>query len=329
MKTNIEQSIEILKAGGIVAFPTETVYGLGADARNENAIRKVFMVKGRPIDHPLIVHLAHVDQLEKWATDIPEKAILLAKHFWPGPLTLVLLKKASVSNLITGNQNTIALRIPKHPLTLTMLQQFGSGIVGPSANTYGRISPTSAIHVKNDLGEKVDYILDGGPCEIGIESTIVYFTNNEPHILRQGHITKEDIAKVLGTKFSNTEDKKTCIRVPGLAKVHYAPLKPLFLVQSEDLQSIANFIHIKCLKYSCLSFQSHSIENIIWHQAPQQAALYAKNLYSLLHQLDTENTKGIILEMPPSQPSWAAIIDRLNRASTGVITLENISKLVI
>ena len=325
MLKDIQRSVAVLHDGGLVAFPTETVYGLGADARNENAIRKVFTTKGRPLAHPLIVHIASIEQLDNWAVNIPAAAKLLAKCFWPGPLTLVLPKHPLVSNLITGGQNTIAIRIPKHPLTLAMLQQFGGGIVGPSANTYGRLSPTSAEHVRNNLGNRVDYILDGGACEIGIESTIVHITDNEFNILRQGDITADDIFQVLGSKFVNIATKeKPAIRVPGTAKAHYAPIKPLFLVQPEELLPIAKFMFTKKMNYSYLCFQQCPIEllNTNWCQAPEQAFLYAKNLYAVLHKLDAEDIQGIIIEKPPQQLPWLAITDRLTRASNGTLTLE-------
>lgn len=321
MQHSIQKAISILATGGIIAFPTETVYGLGADARNEHAIRKVFMAKGRPIDHPLIVHIANIEQLDDWAINIPANAKILAKHFWPGPLTLVLPKKPAVSSLITGGQDTIAMRIPNHPLTLAMLNQFGSGIVGPSANTYGRISPTSAAHVQYDLGNKVNYILDGGNCEIGIESTIVCFVDNKPHVLRQGDITEENILQVLGYQVTKLEQNQPAIRVPGQTKAHYAPRKPLFLVPPTELLAIAKAMIQDNINYSYLSFQANpGYPNIAWHQAAQQAALYANQLYALLHQLDAEDTIGIIVEMPPAENLWSAIIDRLTRASNGKLS---------
>lgn len=320
MQKKITHAINILNAGGLVAFPTETVYGLGADARNEQAIRKVFAAKGRPLDHPLIVHIGSIEQLNYWAINIPEIARSLATAFWPGPLTFILQKHPKVSNLITGNQDTIAIRIPRHPLTLTMLQQFGSGIVGPSANTYGRISPTSAQHVQQDLGNKVDYILDGGQCEIGIESTIINITTDTPQILRQGVITQDDIAKILGNSLALTKVMQNyLIRVPGSAETHYAPTKPLYLVPAQEFLATVNSMLRQNLNYCYLSFQPYPLNNnkIIWLQAKNQPQLYAKDLYTYLHQLDaTSNTEGIIVEMPPEQPEWYAIIDRLTRASS-------------
>ena len=190
---HIQQAVAALNAGKLVAFPTETVYGLGADACNNNAIQKVFEVKQRPNQRALIIHIADETQIDLWAKDVPEIARIFAKNFWPGPLTLVLPKKASTSDLITGGQNTVALRVPKHPLTLELLRQFGSGIVGPSANTYGHPSPINADQVRQDLGEKVDVILDGGNCELGMPSTIVGFSDDKFNILRQGSLPIEKL----------------------------------------------------------------------------------------------------------------------------------------
>lgn len=325
MQEQILKAIEVLKKGGLVVFPTETVYGLGADARNEQAIKKVFAVKGRPAHHPLIVHLASLEQLNNWAVNIPESAIELAKYFWPGPLTIILQKHPQVSNLITGNQNTIAIRMPRHPLTLEMLQQFGSAIVGPSANSYGKISPTTVQHIARDLGNKVDYILDGGPCEIGIESTIVNFTSNIPQILRQGSISAELITKVVGISLTPNNTKPHNIRTPGSSKTHYAPSKPLYLSSSIEFLNIAKLAIKENLNYSYLSFQKCPTQNkhVIWLQAPDDPTLYAKNLYAYLHQLDVLNNQCIVVEMPPLQPAWTAIIDRLTRASKGKISINN------
>ena len=324
MQNKIIRARRELQTGGLVAFPTETVYGLGADACNEHAVHKVFAVKERPIDHPLIVHIATIEQLDNWAINIPDIARKLARFFWPGPLTLILPKHPQVSNLVTGNQDTIAIRIPRHPLTLTMLQQFGSGIVGPSANTYGRISPTSAQHVQHGLGNKVDYILDGGQCEIGIESTIINVTTGTPQILRQGIITQDDIARIIGDNFMSTESIETVIRVPGSAKSHYAPIKPLYLVSSQKFLTVIKSMLQQGLNYSYLSLQACPIkdEKIIWLHATKQPQEYAKNLYSYLHQLDATNTQGIIVETPPNEPSWKAIIDRLTRAGNDELALK-------
>ena len=327
MQNEIKQAIKVLTTGGLVAFPTETVYGLGADARNEQAIQKVFAAKGRPSDHPLIVHIADLQQLANWAIDIPAPALLLAQHFWPGPLTLILKKHPQVSSLITGGQDTVAIRIPQHPLTLAMLEQFNSGIVGPSANTYGRISPTTADHVAKDLGNKVDYILDGGSCSVGIESTIVYFLAEQPLILRQGQITPADIDAVLGYSCKTTAGTATNIRAPGHAKAHYAPQKPLFLVPTDELTNVAAFLQQKDLHYSCLCFKPQQLAayaNLSIYSAAISAPAYATNLYALLHTLDAEDTQGIIIEMPPIDIAWAAILDRLTRASIGELTLEKL-----
>ena len=289
-------------------------------------IQNAFIVKGRPRNHPLIVHLANSEQLEEWAINIPEMAKILAKHFWPGPLTLILDRHPKVSKLITGGQDTIALRVPNHPLTLMMLKQFNSGIVGPSANSYGKISPTTASHVQKDLGDKVNYILDGGQCGIGIESTIVSFIENNLQVLRKGNITEQDLRRVLVNNIAINKHKTIPIRVPGTTESHYAPTKPTFLVQSKSLPEIIRALSEKSLNYCYLSFQSvpGQKEETFWLQGSTNAKLYAKDLYCYLHQLDATNSKGIIIEEPHMTLEWEAIIDRLIRASNGYIDMTNL-----
>ena len=233
--TDINFATKLLKDGALVAFPTETVYGLGADANNPDAIKKVFNLKGRPADHPLIVHLATASQLPLWARDIPQTAWQVAEHFWPGPLTLILLKQEQVSPLITGGQDTIALRIPNHPIALQLLQNFGSGLVGPSANKYGRVSPTSAMHVAMDLGNNVNAILDGGESNIGIESTILNLTGSKPMIMRSGAITAAAISAVLGEEVVYNSDHKPQIRTSGSHESHYAPVTKVSLLNINEI----------------------------------------------------------------------------------------------
>ena len=194
----IAQASGVLKAGGLVAFPTETVYGLGADASNAQAVARIFAVKGRPRNHPLIVHLASADDLATWAVDVSEDARQLARAFWPGPLTLILKRAESVLDAVTGEQDTVAVRVPSHPKALALLEAFGGGIAAPSANKFGRISPTTPDHVRLDLGQEVDLVLDGGACEIGIESTIVDCSGERPRLLRPGKITATEIEALLG-----------------------------------------------------------------------------------------------------------------------------------
>ena len=315
----MKQAANLLRDGKLVAFPTETVYGLGADANNPAAIAKVFVAKNRPSNHPLIVHIAALKQLSDWATDIPPAAMTLAKNFWPGPLTMILTKKAGVADIITAKQNTIAIRLPNHPLTLAMLQQFGGAIVGPSANIHGHISPTCAEHVQADLGNKVDLILNGDDCNIGIESTIVSFVNNIPAILRQGSITAEDITNALHTKVStNTHGQPTS---SGMLKSHYAPNQPLLLVKANKLFSTATHLLQQNKTFAIMSTSPQPLQyqtqypNCMWQQMPITSQQYAQSLYAVLHNLEQTLVDCILVEQPPSNNQWAAIIDRLQRAS--------------
>ncbi|MEO8963719.1 MAG: L-threonylcarbamoyladenylate synthase, partial [Gammaproteobacteria bacterium] len=214
-------AVEVLRAGGLVAMPTETVYGLGADARNVSALRKIFLAKQRPMNHPLIVHLAEISQLEEWADDISETGLLLAKAYWPGPLTLIFKKAPGVNDLVTGGQETIGLRIPHHPVAQALLQAFGGGIAAPSANRFGRISPTTAKAVYEELGDSVDLILEGGQCSVGVESTIVDVSGKHPTILRPGMITAANIEEVLHSRV--IDKPQSAPRVSGSMESHYAP----------------------------------------------------------------------------------------------------------
>ena len=195
---DIEQAVRVLRAGGLVAFPTETVYGLGADAEDVQAVERIFAAKGRPRTHPLIAHIGSADQLDHWAADVPESARLLAERFWPGPLTLVLWRSNRVPFAVTGGLETVALRVPDHPVALALLSAFGGGVAAPSANRFGSVSPTTARHVREDMGSAVDLVLDGGPCEVGVESTIVDVRGEQLAILRPGGVAREDLERALG-----------------------------------------------------------------------------------------------------------------------------------
>lgn len=324
INTDIQGAVAKLHAGELVAFPTETVYGLGADAKNPIAIQKVFQAKGRPADHPVIVHIATIQHLSLWAQNISDTAWTLAEHFWPGPLTLILFKQTGVSSLITGGQDTIGLRIPNHALTLNLLEQFGSGIVGPSANKYGRVSPTSAAHVAMDLDTDVAAILDGGDCTVGIESTIVDVTSEHPVIMRTGAISAADIAKVLGREVPVHTHTQTKIRTSGSHASHYAPVTPAQLVHTNDLLNTVLAYAQQQKNCSVLSFQSKPLElpaNIYWQQINTNPVDYAHALYSNLRAHDSLKKNAIVIEQPPINEAWAAILDRLTRACT---TTENL-----
>ena len=239
---DIPRAVALLRQGELVALPTETVYGLGADALNPAAVAKIFAAKGRPSDHPLIVHLADAEQIVDWARDIPREAIALARAFWPGPLTLILKKEEGVPDIVTGGQDTVGLRVPNHPVALELLRAFGGGVAAPSANRFGRISPTTAEHVRQELGERVPLILEGGACQVGLESTILDLSRDVPVILRPGAIGVDDIARVIGRRprlRGEEQQPDAAPRVSGALAAHYAPRTPLELVASAELPARA------------------------------------------------------------------------------------------
>jgi len=308
----IQEAVAVLKRGGLVAFPTETVYGLGADASNPAAVARIFEVKGRPSGHPVIVHIGSAGQLERWAREVPEAAGKLAARFWPGPLTLVLKRAPGVGDRLTGGQDTIGIRVPGHPVALELLRQFGGGIAAPSANRFGRISPTRAEHVHEDLGDEVDLILDGGPCEIGIESTIVDLSRGTPVVLRPGRIEAKDIAATLGV--SPRLRDPGAPRAPGTLGSHYAPRRPLRLIASDEWERALRF---GSRNSAVLSFRPRPLGDSrpMWIEAPRSApGDYAHELYANLRALDLSGCDEILVEAPPQTAEWAAIMDRLARA---------------
>jgi L-threonylcarbamoyladenylate synthase len=333
----LNEAADLLRQGRLVAFPTETVYGLGADASNADALKRLYSVKGRPTDHPVIVHLADVADLSKWAKDIPQAAYDLAKAFWPGPLTLILPRADHVLPLVTGGQDSIGLRIPGHPLARHLIEIFGGGVAAPSANRFGKLSPTTAEAVRQCLGDDVDLILDGGPCQVGIESTIVSLLGERPAILRPGMIAQKQIEAVLGAAVTAAGDKTSAgqesqtVRVPGALASHYAPHTPMAVVRTEDLiemfgegvaigrsQGVIAFAAtIEVLKanfggvfYSVLACEAYIA-------APPNAAEYAQALYENLRKLDQLALHKILVEAVPSDPAWDGVRDRLARAHAG------------
>ncbi|MEQ1776535.1 MAG: L-threonylcarbamoyladenylate synthase, partial [Burkholderiales bacterium] len=278
--TNITRAVATLRAGGLVAFPTETVYGLGADASNPDAIKKVFAAKGRPHDHPLIVHVASSSQLTEWARDIPSAAHTLAKKFWPGPLTLILKRAPGVSDLVTGGQDTVAIRVPSHPVAQALLQAFGGGVVGPSANRFGRVSATTADHVRQEFGDAVDCILDGGACDVGIESTIIDLSGSKPALLRPGWITAAQIESALGLSLTAPDAQSP--RAPGTLEKHYAPRTPVMLVEGDLIDELARSFarQGKRVAVLCLLYTWPLIESLVWAAAPATPAGYAHDLYA-------------------------------------------------
>jgi L-threonylcarbamoyladenylate synthase len=312
----IERAVKILEAGGLVAFPTETVYGLGADASNPNAVRRIFTAKGRPADHPLIVHLASAAMLPEWAREVPPAAHILAQHFWPGPLTLILERAAGVIDEVTSGQGTVGLRVPSHPLAQALLRAFEGGLAAPSANRFGRISPTTAQHVRDELGDRIDLILDGGACEVGIESTIVAVSGPTPVLLRPGRIGKEEIESLLGVTLAGAIEGSP--RVSGTLAAHYAPRSPVLLVPRERLEAVVYEQGARrSLAVLARAQKLAAIPVSRWQQAPSDPLGYAHDLYAALRQLDSPACDLIVVELPPETSAWAAVHDRLKRAAAG------------
>jgi len=287
------RAAEVLRIGGLVAFPTETVYGLGADALNRVAVRKVFDVKGRPITHPLIVHLAAASALEDWAAEVPDAALRLANRFWPGPLTIVLKRSASVPDEVTGGQDTVALRVPAHPLAQQLLKEFEGGIAAPSANRFGRVSPTTAEHVLEDLGTDVDFVLDGGACDVGVESTIIDLSAEAPSILRPGGVPREAVENVLGR---NIPVQPSGVRAPGSHATHYAPRAEVRIIPPEKIEEQA----------ALLAAQGVRAEVLV----PD-----ARTLYANLRDADRRGIGVILVAMPPENGLGLAVADRLKKAA--------------
>lgn len=316
----VETCARLLKQGRVVSFPTETVYGLGADASNPNAVEQIFHLKGRPVNHPLIVHLGDADQINIWAQDIPPVAWKLTERFWPGPLTLILKKSSIAPPQVTGGQDTIGLRVPAHPLALELLNTFGGGVAAPSANRFGRISPTRAEHVLEEFGEKLDMVLDGGKCQVGLESTILDLSTEHPVLLRPGSITRTQLAEVLDEPPKFMVVGKTDIRVPGLLPSHYAPRTPLELVKTVQLRQRLRELNELNLRTGLivLSRVSADVSNHVLNETiemPSNANSYARNLYASMRFLDRGGFDRILVEAPPESNIWSAIHNRLHRAA--------------
>jgi L-threonylcarbamoyladenylate synthase len=309
MKSEILRAAEILQAGGLVAFPTETVYGLGADASNERAVARLYAVKARPPDHPVIVHFGSAGQAFSWAREVPPAAKQLAERFWPGPLTLILKRSAKAKDFVTGGQDTVGLRVPAHPVSQELLRVFGSGIAAPSANRFGLVSPTTAAHVREDLGDDIDLVLEGGPSEIGIESTIVDLSTGAALLLRPGAISRGDLEQLLNAKVK--EAGLSPPRHSGGLERHYAPRTPARLVSTHDLDK-----EIEKLKQrvAVLAFSRPDERVDYWLRMPRDPEGYARRLYAALRELDTAGCETILVEAPPEAPEWAAVRDRLQKA---------------
>ncbi|MDN3576922.1 L-threonylcarbamoyladenylate synthase [Chitinimonas viridis] len=320
ISTDLDQALALLQAGELVGIPTETVYGLAADASRPDAVAKIFAMKGRPADHPVIVHIAGRQQLADWAQDIPDAAWKLADAFWPGSLTLILRRKPHVPDAVTGGQDTVGLRAPAHPLTHALLERFGGGLAAPSANQFGHVSPTTAGHVYNEFGDALGLILDGGPCTVGVESTIVGLTDAHPTLLRPGGIPAEAIEAVLGVKLIHHEKPTTAkLRVSGLLDSHYAPRTPLLVGPLAALEAEA-YQRFEAGQRVALLHHSQMLQAVCGaecHAMPLNAESYARALYATLREHDGDRFDVLLLEQPPQTAAWLAVNDRVKRAASG------------
>lgn len=298
--TDVDRAVAAIRAGGLVAIPTETVYGLAGDATNAVAVTRIFEVKGRPGDHPLIVHLSSTDELDEWASDVPAAARLLTDAAWPGPLTVIVPRAVGVLDAVTGGLDTVGLRVPSHPLTLQLLERTGVGLAAPSANRFGAVSPTTAAHVVRDLAERLDprrdVILDGGPCPIGVESTIVDCASSPPQILRAGGVPVEEVRRLLAGDLADTSGPS---RASGMLASHYAPRCAVRLVDSAD---------------DAFALRSGTIGAEILDLTDDLVA-YARELYARLRDADDRGIATLIAVLPPAQGLGHAIRDRLAKAA--------------
>lgn len=330
----IEQAADRLARGGLVAFPTETVYGLGADAENPEAIARIYAAKGRPSNHPVIVHVAPEAQVSHWARQVPPEAQALVEAFWPGPLTLILPRAHGIPPAVSGGQDSIGLRCPSHPVAQALLRRFAErkggqgGVAAPSANKFGQVSPTHAEHVRHEfpeLDEDALMVLEGGASEVGIESTIIDLSRLDqglgPVLLRPGHITAEAIAQVLGTLPGRPD--AAAPRVSGSLKAHYAPHTPLQLADRQGIEATVAEAARSGERLAVVAFAPHDQcgeapalpANVHWQVCADQPAEYARVLYALLRSLDKGGYGRIVLERPPATAQWQAVNDRVGRAA--------------
>ncbi len=313
-RDQLATAVAALRAGDVIGLPTETVYGLAADASNPDAVRRIYEVKGRPATHPVIVHIANIDQVLLWAREFPPTARALAERYWPGPLTIVLPRATSVPLEVTGGQDTVALRVPAHPVARAVLGAFGGGLAAPSANRYGRVSPTTAAHVREDLGDAVSIVLDGGPSDVGLESTIVACLDGRVSVLRPGRISVGDIAAVVGNVAAPAA---TAPRVPGHLASHYAPRAGLELVDPQEVPGVVTR-HVEARhRVTVLAPQEPTAGGSdMWIPAAPDADTYGRELYANLRALDKAGVDAIVVARPPTGPDWVAIHDRLARAAS-------------
>jgi L-threonylcarbamoyladenylate synthase len=311
----LEAAVQALRDGELVAFPTETVYGLGAHAGHPTALRRVFELKQRPTSHPLIVHIDSPRFLTRWAREVPVAAAMLAERFWPGPLTLVLPRAENVHTLITGGQDTVAVRVPAHPMAQQLLTAFGGGIAAPSANRYGHVSPTRAEHVRDEFGSAVRVVLDGGECKLGLESTIVACLDGAVRLMRPGAVTLSQLQRVVGEVL--VESSPHAPRVPGSQRSHYAPSTPLSIVPGDDLERIVATMGESGQRTGVLALRPPlgTYPLVTWINAGPRAEAYAHVLYAHLRTLDKAGAARILVQEVPADERWDAARDRLQRAA--------------
>jgi L-threonylcarbamoyladenylate synthase len=312
----IDHAAKLLRSGRLVAFPTETVYGLGANALDPEAVARIYVVKRRPPTSPLIVHVASIEMAQSLAAIWPEIADRLARRFWPGPLTLVLEKlekrqdkQPAIPDIVTAGLSTVAIRMPAHPVALALIEAAGVPLAAPSANRFMQLSPTSAEHVRSGLGNEVDYILDGGSCNVGIESTVLSLAHPQPTLLRPGGISRAELGAIVGPIASAEEVQAGSHPAPGMHPRHYSPRTVLLLTTNGKLPDQGKGIYLQ-------HHNPPSHANITVYQMPQAAPDYSAVLYKILHQADEGSHNWIAVDLPPNLPEWEAIHDRLTRAAT-------------
>jgi L-threonylcarbamoyladenylate synthase len=311
----LSQAVETLRRGGIVALPTETVYGLAANAEDELAVRRVFAIKGRPSTHPLIVHVARAEALDSWARRVPEEARRLAAAFWPGPLTLVLPRSTRATDAITGGQDTVAVRVPRHPLALAVLDALGGGVAAPSANRFGKVSPTTAEHVRADLGDEVDLILDGGPCTVGLESTIVDVSGDAPAVLRPGGLPVEEVERVLGRPVPVRTSSS--VRVSGSLASHYAPRAGVLLAEPGEVAERVEALRAQGRNVGVLGPPGLPLPGgVPRYDVPEDPAGAARVLYTRLREADQQGHDVLVACLPRAEGLGLAVRDRLSRAAS-------------
>jgi L-threonylcarbamoyladenylate synthase len=304
----IEAAARLLRTGRLVAFPTETVYGLGANALDPEAVARIYAVKGRPPTSPLIVHVSSIDMAQSLVTRWPAIAHQLAQRFWPGPLTLVLEKQPTIPSIVTAGLPTVGLRMPSHPVALALIRAAGVPLAAPSANRFTQLSPTTADHVRRSLGSDVDLILDGGPCEVGIESTVLSLSGSQPLLLRPGGVARAEIEAIIGP-IATTPEVAGAHPSPGMHARHYTPRTRLLLVKNGKVPQDGQGIYLQ-------REHSPSRSDIAIIQMPSTAAEYAAALYSKLHEADEAAHDWIAVDLPPETPEWEAVQDRLRRAAS-------------